>query len=578
MTVIACTRPAGNLPAEVTSLVGRRREVAEVKRLLCSSRLVTLTGVGGVGKTRVALRVAAELHRAFSAVRLVDLSRVRDPALVPQMVAAAVGFDGQASVEGLSLFLADRRVLLVLDNCEHLLDACAVLADALLPAAPELRILATSRQSLGVYGEHVLTVLPLSVPDPDRPPPSVEALYRFESASLFAQRAAAVVPEFVIDDRNLVSVVRICHRLEGIPLAIELAAGWLRAIPVGGLAVRLDDRFRWLTGGSRAAAPRQQTMRATVDWSLRLLSARQQTLLERVSVFAGRFDLEAAEAVCAGGPIGREEILDLLYRLVDKSLLLREEDSGLVYYRMLDTIRQFCRRQHVDHAGLARRHRDWYLGLAERAASEWTGSDGCRWRVRLRNERFNLRDALRFCLTDPGEAAAGLRVAVALHRVRWLADNDPEHAATLLGAVESIARGAGIPLSGGYVERCGARLRQRLGDEEFDRSYARGTRLSTEEAIMCFDPPAGEDAPPEREPSDEAPSTLTRRENQIAELITEGMSNRQIATALVIAQRTVEGHVEHILTKLGFNSRSQIAAWVARGTPNASRPPSRACS
>jgi predicted ATPase/DNA-binding CsgD family transcriptional regulator len=563
----------GNLPADVTGLVGRRCEVAGVKQLLSSSRLVTVTGVGGVGKTRVALRAAAELRRAFAAVRLVELASVRDPCQVAGRVAAAVGLDEPPSPEALSRFLADRPILIVLDNCEHLLPACAVFADALLRTTPDLRILATSRQSLGVYGERTLTVLPLSVPDPEHPPRSVEALHRFESVNLLAQRAAAVAPEFVINDHNLGPVTSLCHRLEGIPLAVELAAGWLRVIPAGGLAVRLDDRFRWLISRSPAAPARQQTMRATIDWSLQLLSTRERILLARASVFASRFDLEAAEAVCPGEPIGREEILDLLDGLVDKSLLLREEDTDLACYRMLDTIRQFCHGRHpIDHT-LAARHRDWCLRLAEQAAS---GPEEHQWRIRLRNNRANLRDAMTFCLTETGEAAAGLRMVLALHRVHCLANLEP--AATLLGAAESIARGAGMPLCGEFItyrDQCGAWLRQRLGDDRFNRLYESGTRLTMDKAIGNYvDLPASAQAPPEKAPAEDAPSdkassTLTDRENQIADLITRGLSNRQIAADLVIAQRTVEGHVEHILTKLGFNSRSQIAAWVASRAPKA---------
>jgi len=279
--VVMASGPAGNLPAELTSFVGRRREVAEVRRLLSMSRLVTLTGVGGVGKTRLALRAASEFRRAFDGIWLVDLAGLTDPSLVAQTVAATVGLRDQSARAPLSVlsdFLAPKRALLVLDNCEHLLDACAVLADALLRAAPELRILATSRQSLRIDGEFTLAVTPLSTPERDRPPRSLKALEQYEAVNLFADRAAAIRPGFVLNDNNGMAVVRLCQQLDGIPLAIELAAVRLRALSVTEIEERLADRYRLLTGGSRVAVPRQQTLRALVDWSYGLLSAPEREL------------------------------------------------------------------------------------------------------------------------------------------------------------------------------------------------------------------------------------------------------------------------------------------------------------
>jgi predicted ATPase len=293
----------GNLPVDVTSFVGRRRELAEAKALLSTSRLLTFTGMGGVGKTRLALRLAADLRRGFvGGVWLVELAGLLDAGLVGQTVSATLGVDDRTagwSLTTLSSFLKKRQMLLVLDNCEHLLDACAVMADALLRACPELRILATSRQPLGIAGEQTLAVPPLSVPGADRRP-SPEGLTQYGAVSLFVDRATAVRPGFTIDARNQLAVADICRRLDGIPLAIELAVGRLRSLSADQLLERLDDRYALLTGGSRAALPRQQTLRALIDWSFDLCAPAEQLLWARLSVFSDGFDLDAAEQVCGG--------------------------------------------------------------------------------------------------------------------------------------------------------------------------------------------------------------------------------------------------------------------------------------
>ncbi|MBV9383926.1 MAG: LuxR family transcriptional regulator, partial [Streptosporangiaceae bacterium] len=426
MTVMAAGRRAGNLPAELTSFVGRRREVAEVRRLLSVSRLVTLTGVGGVGKTRLALRAAVEFRRAFDETWLVDLAGLIDPSLVVPTVAATVGLCDQSErppLPVLSDFLAPKRMLLVLDNCEHLLDACAELADALLRAAPELRILATSRQSLRIEGEFTMAIAPLPVPAGDQPPLSPEALGQYEAVSLFADRAAAVLPGFILDGSNAMAVARLCRQLDGIPLAIELAAVRLRALSVGEIEERLGDRYGLLTGGSRAALPRQRTLRALVDWSFSLLSTAERHLWARLSVFAGDFGLDAVEGTCAGEGISADELPDLLADLVDKSLLLRHEHLGEGRYRLLETLRQFGQEKLSEYGQrelMLSRHRDWYQRLAEQALAEWFGPRQVSWFNRLRLERANLRAALEYCLSEPGEAETGLRMASVLLRPFWL--------------------------------------------------------------------------------------------------------------------------------------------------------------
>jgi predicted ATPase len=329
---------AGNLPLELTSFVGRRREVTEVRRLLSVSRLVTLTGVGGVGKTRVALRVAADLRRLFDdEVWLVDLSTLQDPTLLGHTVAATLGLREQPArppVVVLAEYLGGRQLLLVLDNCEHLVDACAVLSEALLRTCPDLRILATSREPLGIDGEATLHVPPLSVPDPERPP-ALRGLSRYGAVTLFTDRAAAVLPEFALTEDNQVAVVRICHRLDGLPLAIELAAARLRSLSADQILHRLTDPYRLLTSGSRSAPARQQTLRSCIEWSYDLCSAPERTLWPRLSVFAGGFELDAAEGIC-GGDLAPADLLDLVASLVGKSILIREGHGAVVRYRLLE--------------------------------------------------------------------------------------------------------------------------------------------------------------------------------------------------------------------------------------------------
>src|SRR6516164_8361754 len=296
------TRVTGNLPAELTSFVGRRGELAEVRRLLADSRLVTLTGIGGVGKTRLALRAAAGLRRAFrDGVWLVQFDQLRDPALVAQAVAGGLGLQdraGYSPAASLAEYLAGRQLLLVLDNCEHLVDAVAKLADMLLREAAGLRVLATSRESLNMTGETVLMVPPLSAPDAGERL-SVAELAQFAAAALFADRAAQVVPGFAVTEANAAAVAGICRRLEGMPLAIELAAAQTPVLSAEQIEARLGDRLGLLTRGSRARPARQQTLRASIEWSYELCSPAERLLWARCSVFAGGFELDAAEDICA---------------------------------------------------------------------------------------------------------------------------------------------------------------------------------------------------------------------------------------------------------------------------------------
>ena len=417
---MAATKPAGAgrgaLPAELTSFVGRRRELQETRRLLASSRILTLTGVGGVGKTRLALRMAAEVRRTFpGGVWFVELAALHDPQLVPHTVANTLELR-QVSADpsaDLAAYLEGQQLLVVLDNCEHLTDACAVLASKLLAAAPGLRILATSRHVLGVEGEQILSVPPLSIPDPEVP--AGDATH-YESVTLFLERAAAVAPGFKMTDANRAAVVELCRRLDGVPLAIELAAVWLRILSPAQVLERLEDRFRLLTSGRPAAPARQQALDATVGWSYDLCSPAEQLMWARLSVFAGGFDLDAAEHVCSNHSIERDEVLSLVASLVNKSIIVRKQatEHSTAWYHMLETIRQYGAERLTDAdevLALQLRHRDHYRSVAGQFAAEGFGPHQADWFLRLRRESGNLRAALEFCLSDRGEAAAAFDIA-----------------------------------------------------------------------------------------------------------------------------------------------------------------------
>ena len=375
-----------NLPVQLTSFIGRERELAEVKQLLEHHRLVTFTGAGGTGKSRLSLQVAADLMDAYpDGVWLVELAPLTDPRLVPGAVADVLGLREEAGrplLGTLADVLRTKALLLILDNCEHLIGACAELAEALLRQSTQLRILASSREALGIAGEQPFRVPSLSLPDPRRlsstTPDLATALSQSEAVRLFIDRVVTIQPHFHVTNRNAPAVAQICHRLDGIPLAIELAAARVKVLPVEQIASRLDDRFRLLTGGSRTALPRQQTLRALIDWSYDLLSETERTLLRRLSVFAGGWTLEAAEAVCAGDGVDEYDVLELLTHLVDKSLALPEEHDGDVRYRLPETVRQYARDRVLEAgeaAPLAERHLAYCLAFSERAEPELWGSN-----------------------------------------------------------------------------------------------------------------------------------------------------------------------------------------------------------
>jgi predicted ATPase/DNA-binding CsgD family transcriptional regulator len=780
----------GSLPLDLTSFVGRRREIGEVRRLLGKTRLATLTGVGGTGKTRLALRVAAESRRAFSdGVWFVDLTQlhdtgqgtqqVQDPDVLAFRVTATLGLreqGGRPPLQVLAEQLADRQLLLVLDNCEHLLQASAILAATLLRSSTRLRILATSREPLTIAGEALFPVPPLAAPDPGQRH-SLAELGRYEAVALFLTRATAVAPDFGLTEDDHVAVARLCSRLDGLPLAIELAAARIPVLSPKQILARLTGRFALLSRGTRNAPQRQQTLRACVEWSYDLCAKPERLLWARLSAFAGGFELDAVEGVCADDDLPQADILDLVASLVDKSILVRDDlpngQAEAARYRMLETIRDYGRDKLLEagkDAVLRRRHRDWYQRLLERASVEWVSHRQAYWQARLPREHPNMRTALEFCLTESGEEETALRLAVtvprfywwnqglflegrrwldralaqttvptALHsralllnsflafaqgdaaaatrlmdkgkelarrldaaaelayadclhgigryfandlpaavetlsrarttlsgapdrdldlyvnvvntlgtaaglagdhrlasacqqeamaiveplgegfhrsnslllggQIAWLLGDLPQataqlveslrlrqvsgsndrygitlclevlawitadkqrhrRAATLLGAAKAARTAIGTSIPAhlvGFNETCVRHTRDVLSDATFADAFRHGQDLTFEDALAyAIDEPRR----PPPEPHEAASNPLTRREHGVAALISQGLSNKDIAAALVISQRTAESHVEHILTKLGFANRAQVAAWAAATLSN----------
>ena len=427
-----------NLPAQLATFIGRARELTEVRDLVKSCRLVTLTGAGGCGKTRLSLQVAAELlDGAGDGVWLVELAAVSDDSAVAGAISEALGIacqPGRPIMDTLLDALAPQNMLIVLDNCEHLIGACAKTADAILRRCPRVHLVATSREPLGIGGETIYRVPPLSLPGHGDSGSS--AAGSSDAVALFVDRARAQDAGLSFDDATAPLVVSICRRLDGLPLAIELAAARLRSLPLSGLADRLDQRFRLLTGGSRTALARQQTLRATVDWSYSLLPGVAQLLLRRLSVFAETFDLDAAEAVCGFGDIEPFDVTGLLGSLVDKSLIVAEPTGPALRYRLLETIRQFAAERLAEAgddeaAAMEAEHCAHYMAVAETAAPHLTGPDQGKWLARLDADLANLRRAADYAASRPDGTGRVLRLGVALRRY-WRARNRGDEVLTLL--------------------------------------------------------------------------------------------------------------------------------------------------
>ena len=779
----------GNLPAELNSFVGRRRELADIKRLTSGFRLVTLCGIGGVGKTRLAQRAAALALRAFpDGAWFVDLSELVQPAApavqragpavrpVPgsetlaRVVAAALGLPELAEdqpVRSLCEHLAPRCLLLVLDNCEHLLPAGAALVNALLHACPDLRIVATSREPLGITGEVTYPVPPLPMPDPGEP--SEADVTGCDSVALFVARAEAVQPGFRLTGDKVAEVADICRRLDGLPLAIELAAARLRVLTAGQISARLNDRFALLGSGSRNVPDRQHSLRNCVDWSFDLCDAAEQRLWARLSVFSGSFELDAVEGICAGEDLLTADLLNLTAALIDKSILSREDHGPVVRYRMLETIRAYGHDRLCaggEYAVLPRRHRDWYESLVEQAAGEWLSDRQAYWLDRLHQEHTELRQAVDYCLTEPGGAERAMGILVYLPSPHWRgpgmldeargrldralalspaptalraralllasrlalargdqgrgkqlldegtevarhlddaaalsfakflrgtaalyagdlpaaveflecalailapeprqlldqrlhvlsalvaaaglagdqeraatcheeileitepreegfhranamwayglaawqqgdldtaaarqvaslrlrqergledplgtarclaalarieAGREPRRAAVLLGAADARWTEHGVSVGsyrnlGNDRENCERQIRRGLDGTSYEDAIGHGRSLTHADAVAYALQEFREPATP---PVPASETQLTRREEEVAVLVARGLSNRDIAKSLVISQRTAESHVANILTKQGFTSRAQIAAWIA---------------
>jgi len=414
-----------NLPRQLSTFVGREHEIAEIRQRLSGTYLLTLTGAGGCGKTRLSYEVGSQVLEEFpDGVWLTELASLNDPVLLPQALASALNIreqSGQPFTETISEYLAPKSVLLILDNCEHLLPGCAQLANDLLQACPKLQILATSQEALGVTGELVHQVLGLSFPDPKKLLSS-DQLTQFEATQLFVDRACLRKPGFAITPANAASVAKVCHRLDGIPLAIELAAARIRALSVEQIAERLGDRFRLLTEGSRTGLLHHQTLRMTMDWSYELLSKPEAALLRRLSVFAGGFSLEAVEAVCADELVNSSEVLDLLQHLIDKSTVVSEDHGGAVRYRLLETVRQYGQ-ERLDESNelpsLKRNHIKYFLAFAEEAEpnlqGSGQGSSQADWLDSLEADHDNLRIALEGALTQK-DGPLAVKLAGALWR------------------------------------------------------------------------------------------------------------------------------------------------------------------
>jgi predicted ATPase/class 3 adenylate cyclase len=469
-----------NLPQQVTSFIGRERELADAKRLLGGTRLLTLLGMGGLGKTRLSLQIAADVLEQYpDGVWFIDLAPIRDPSFVAATTAQVLGIreePGKPLTQTLCAHVRELRLLLVIDNCEHLVAACASLADELLRVAPEIRILATSREGLHIRGEQTYPVLPLAVPDRKA---DAETLLRSDAVQLFVERARLQKPDFSVTEHEAPAVAELCARLDGIPLALELAAARLRSLSVADINARLHNRFKLLTGGSRVALERQQTLHALVSWSYDLLQENEQIVLDRLSVFSAGFDLDAAEAVCGADPIAPEDVLDLVSSLVEKSLVMVEQELDGSRYGLLETIKEFARehlasryamlgtikefanerlKERDDLAATAARHCDYYLGVAKAARSKLEGPELAEGTRRLEVDLDNLRAAIALALSGGVDPVIAVKFEVALMTFRILrgytteARNNVRAALALPAILEAnVARGHALYLAGVFA-------------------------------------------------------------------------------------------------------------------------------
>ena len=458
-----------NLPQQLTSFVGRERDIADAQALLAGTRLLTLTGIGGLGKTRLALKVGADvLDRYRDGVWFVDLAPIRDGELVTSEAAKVLGVreePGRPIIETLCANLKRRNLLLILDNCEHLVQACAELANSILRATADVQVLATSRESLRVPGEQTYAVLPLPVP---RKGEDLQLLLESAAVRLFLERARQHKPSFAVDAREAPALAELATRLEGIPLALELAAARVRSLPLGEINVRLKDRYKLLTGGGRPLLARQQTLRALVDWSYELLSEHEQVLLQRLSAFAGGCNLPAVEEVCGLEPLVREDIVDLMASLVDKSLVTAEGGGEGPRYRMLETIRDYARAKLLESGdvhGTSSRHCNYYFARVKEGKRGMQGSEQAEWIARLEADHDNVRAALAYSMVGGGDPVIAVKLEVALQAFRLLRGHASEGRNNLRALLASPAI-VSHDLARGHALYVGAVLAYEQGDDQ----------------------------------------------------------------------------------------------------------------
>ncbi|HEV2037257.1 MAG TPA: adenylate/guanylate cyclase domain-containing protein [Candidatus Eremiobacteraceae bacterium] len=436
-----------NLPMQVTSFHGRENDVAVLKEELTAHRLITLLGPGGVGKTRLAVQVGADLLDRFpDGVWICDLAPIRDPQSVSSVVAKSLGISqlqGPLSDDAIAQWLRHKQLLLILDDCEHVLDTIAALADAIHRGCPDIRLLATSRQALGVGGEKVVPLASLAVPEQQSDLAPAQAI-QFGAVALFVDRALLVDQSFRLDDRNAAMVAEICRRLDGIPLAIELAAARVKVMSIATLAQRLDERFKLLTAGSRTALPRQKTLSALIDWSYDLLSQPESVMFNRLAVFAGSFSLDAATQVCAGDGIDEADALDLLCSLADKSLVVVDTHREQERYRLLESTRQYGLEKLMasgERDRLERRYAEYYLGVAQDNEKSQSALPLSEWLATVERELANFRAVLEWALGKSRDATLGSSLAAALEMFWWHGGVEAEGRRWINAALNQIDRG-----------------------------------------------------------------------------------------------------------------------------------------
>ena len=464
-----------NLPHQPTSFIGRERELADVKRLLGSARLLTLLGMGGLGKTRLSLQTGAELIHDFpEGVWFLDLAPISDPALILSEAAQVLGLREEPDrplLQTLCAHLKSHRALLIFDNCEHVIKASAQLAAAILKAAPHVRILASSREPLRAPGEQSYPVLPLPVPAHGD---GLEALTRSTAVRLFVDRAQLHKPAFALNEREAPAVAELVARLEGIPLALELAAARIRSLSVADINARLKDRYKLLTGGSRVLQERHQTLRALVDWSYELLDPEEQIAFDRLGVFVGGFDLYAAEAVCGGEPLTREDVLDLLASLVDKSLVMLVERDDGARYVMLETIREYVREKLAKRgdnhaASLAARHCDHYFAMAKSARDGLRGPEQADWLWRVELDLDNIRSAMSLALAGGVDPIVAVKFAVAMQGF-WILRGYSTEGRKLVQSALALPAIQASPIAQAFALYVGAALAESQSDHAEARS------------------------------------------------------------------------------------------------------------